>query len=104
MLASEILRSDIVSVQRAVSNSERANQVIATSESALGQVSSLLNDIRGLHVTRMDLTQLPLEQTTDAGPNYGIGNQAHLGPVDGSCGYVAHGLLQDNCGALYEWP
>ncbi len=29
-------------------NSERANQIIATADSALGQVSSLLNDIRGL--------------------------------------------------------
>jgi len=48
LIASEALRSDIVSVQRAVVNGERANQMIATAESALGQVSSLLNDIRGL--------------------------------------------------------
>lgn len=48
LIASEVLRSDIVSVQRAITNSERANQIIATADSALGQVSSLLNDIRGL--------------------------------------------------------
>jgi len=48
LIASEALRSDIVSVQKAVTNSERANQLIATADSALGQVSSLLNDIRGL--------------------------------------------------------
>ena len=48
LIASEVLRSDIVSVQRAVTNSERANQLIATADSALGQVSSLLNDVRGL--------------------------------------------------------
>src|SRR6185436_14212243 len=48
LIASEVLRSDIVSVQRAITNSERANQLIATADSALGQVSSLLNDIRGL--------------------------------------------------------
>jgi len=48
LIASEILRSDIISTQKAVSNSERANQMIATADSALGQVSSLLNDIRGL--------------------------------------------------------
>lgn len=48
LIASEILRSDIVSTQRAITNSERANQIIATADSALGQVSSLLNDIRGL--------------------------------------------------------
>ncbi len=48
LIASEILRSDIVSVQKAISNSERANGVIATTEAALDQVSSLLNDVRGL--------------------------------------------------------
>jgi len=48
LIASEVLRSDIISVQRAISNSERANQLIATADSALGQVSSLLNDVRGL--------------------------------------------------------
>jgi flagellin len=48
LIASENLRSDISSIQRAISNTDRANQVIATADSALGQVSSLLNDIRGL--------------------------------------------------------
>ncbi|MBN1912626.1 MAG: flagellin [Pirellulales bacterium] len=48
LIASEALRSDIVSTERAITNSERANQMIATADSALGQVSSLLNDIRGL--------------------------------------------------------
>lgn len=48
LIASENLRADIVSVEKAITNSERANQVIATADSALGQVSSLLNDIRAL--------------------------------------------------------
>ena len=48
LIASEVLKSDIVSVQNAISNSQQANQLIATADSALGQVSSLLNDIRGL--------------------------------------------------------
>jgi len=48
MIASEALRSDIVSTQRAIANNERANQVVATADSALGQVGALLNDIRGL--------------------------------------------------------
>ena len=48
LIASEILRSDITSVGVAVSNSERANQMIATADSSLGQVSALLNDVRGL--------------------------------------------------------
>ena len=50
LIASEALRSDLTSVDRAIGNSERANQVIATADSALGQVSKLLNDIRGLVV------------------------------------------------------
>jgi len=48
LIASEVLRSDIISVERAITNTERANQVISTADSALGQVSNLLNDIRGL--------------------------------------------------------
>jgi len=48
LIASETLRSDIVSIEKAISNSERANQMIATADSALNQVSSLLNDIRSL--------------------------------------------------------
>jgi flagellin len=48
LIASESLRSDITSINAAINNSERANQVIATADSALGQVSNLLNDIRGL--------------------------------------------------------
>ena len=48
LIASEILRSDIVSTQKAITNSERANQMIATADSALGQISLLLHDIRGL--------------------------------------------------------
>lgn len=50
LIASENLRRDITSANRAISNSERAGQLIATADSALGQVSSLLNDIRGLVV------------------------------------------------------
>ncbi|QDU57629.1 flagellin N-terminal helical domain-containing protein [Aeoliella mucimassa] len=48
LIASENLRSDITAIEKAISNTDRANQVIATADSALGQVSSLLNDIRGL--------------------------------------------------------
>ncbi|NMC20670.1 MAG: flagellin, partial [Thermogutta sp.] len=48
LIASEALRANITATQKAITNSERANQMIATADSALGQVSSLLNDIRGL--------------------------------------------------------
>jgi flagellin len=48
LIASESLRSDIAAVNKSITNSERANQLIATADSALGQISNLLNDIRGL--------------------------------------------------------
>jgi len=48
LIASENLRRDITASERAITNNERANQLIATADSALGQISSLLNDIRGL--------------------------------------------------------
>ncbi len=48
LIASEVLRSDIISTEKAITNTQRANQMIATADSALGQVSTLLNDIRGL--------------------------------------------------------
>ena len=48
LIASEALRSDITSINKAISNTQRASQIIATADSALGQVSSLLNDVRGL--------------------------------------------------------
>jgi len=48
LIASEALRSDITATGKAISNSEKANQLISTADSALGQISSLLNDVRGL--------------------------------------------------------
>ncbi len=50
LIASEALRTDITSINKAISNTQRSAQIIATADSALGQVSSLLNDIRGLVV------------------------------------------------------
>ncbi len=62
LIASEALRSDIISVERAITNSQRANQLIATADSALGQVSSLLNDIRGLVTEAANTGALSPEQ------------------------------------------
>ncbi len=62
LIASENLRRDIVSIERAISNSERANQLIATADSALGQVSNLLNDIRSLVTEAANTGALSEEQ------------------------------------------
>ncbi|MCC9641245.1 flagellin [Rhodopirellula sp. JC740] len=50
LIASEALRSEVTSLGRAISNTRRASQIISTADSALGQVSNLLNDVRGLVV------------------------------------------------------
>ena len=50
LIASEALRSEITSLGKAASNTRRASQIISTADSGLGQVSNLLNDIRGLVV------------------------------------------------------
>lgn len=50
LIASEALRSEITSLGKAISNTQRATQIISTADSALGEVSKLLNDIRGLIV------------------------------------------------------
>ena len=50
LIASEALRSEITSLGKAISNTRRASQIISTADSSLGEVSSLINDIRGLIV------------------------------------------------------
>ncbi|MDA8745375.1 flagellin [Rubripirellula amarantea] len=48
LIASEALRSEITGLGKAISNTQRASQIISTADSALGQVGTLLTDIRGL--------------------------------------------------------
>lgn len=48
LIVSENLRSEIASVNRAIDNSQRAVNVIATAEGALNEVAALLVDIKGL--------------------------------------------------------
>jgi len=50
LIVSERLRSEIQGITQAIGNAERAVNVIATTESALSEVSALLNDIKGLIV------------------------------------------------------
>lgn len=48
LISSETLRSQITAIEQSIKNSSRANNVIGTSDAALGQVGDLLNQIRGL--------------------------------------------------------
>ncbi len=62
LIASEVLRADITGVNKAITNTDRADQMIQTADSALGQVSSLLNDIRGLVVEAANEGALSADQ------------------------------------------
>src|SRR3954471_23986029 len=62
LIASENLRRDITSANTAISNSQTAGQLIATADSSLGQISGLLNDIRGLAVQAANTGVLSDEQ------------------------------------------
>ncbi len=48
LIASQVLKTNITGANAAISNSQTADQLIATADSALGQISSLLDDIYGL--------------------------------------------------------
>ncbi|HVX59782.1 MAG TPA: flagellin [Pirellulales bacterium] len=48
LIAASVLGSEVVSIGQAITNSQRANNIVATADSALSQVSTLLNNIRGL--------------------------------------------------------
>jgi flagellin-like hook-associated protein FlgL len=48
LIASQFLNSSIAEVTSQISGAQRENAMMATADSALGQVSSLLDDIRGL--------------------------------------------------------
>ncbi|MCH8830217.1 MAG: hypothetical protein IID45_11635 [Planctomycetes bacterium] len=48
LIASETLRTQLTVIEQSIKNSNRANNVISTADSALGEISSLLNQVRGL--------------------------------------------------------
>ncbi|MCL2709289.1 MAG: hypothetical protein FWE95_00275 [Planctomycetaceae bacterium] len=48
LIASELIKADMTATTKAITNTQRANSMVAIADSALGQISNLLNDIRGL--------------------------------------------------------
>ncbi|WP_430451587.1 flagellin [Rhodopirellula europaea] len=62
LLASEALRGEITGLTKSISNTQRASQIISTADSALGQVSNLLNDVRGLVVEAANSGALSKEE------------------------------------------
>ncbi len=64
LIASETLRNEIRAIDQAIDNSNRAINVISTTEGALNEVSSLLLDLRGLLLSSSNsggLTQPEIE-------------------------------------------
>src|ERR1700691_6152013 len=50
LIASQDLQSEMTGLTQAISNSSQAQNVISTADGALTEVSSLLNDVKGLVV------------------------------------------------------
>ena len=62
LIASELLKADITGTTKAITNTERANSLIATADSSLGQVGSMLNDIKGLVVEAANTGAMSADQ------------------------------------------
>ncbi len=103
LIVSERLRSEISAVGQAINNSQRAINVIATTESGLDEVSALLNDIQGLVVEaanrgafsdeEIQANQLQIDSAIDSITR--IANTATFAGrklLDGSLDYVTSGV------------
>lgn len=76
LIASETLRRDITAIGEAVTNSQRATELIATADSALGEISKILLDIRSLvteaanagalSTDQIDANQLQVDSSLEA--------------------------------------
>ena len=62
LIASETLRSEIASIERAIGNTQRASNVIATTEASLAEVANLLVDIKGLTIEAANAGALSTEE------------------------------------------
>ncbi len=62
LIASETLRSEMTSIDKAIGNTQRASNVIATTEAALAEVANLLIDIKGLTVEAANSGALSAEE------------------------------------------
>ncbi len=103
LIVSQNLRSDIESVRQAISNSQRAANVIATTEGALNEVASLLNDIQSKIVEAANVgavsddeiraNQLQIDSAIESISR--IANTTTFGGrklLNGSLGYVTSGV------------
>jgi flagellin len=103
LIASEQLRSEITGIDQAISNSQRASNVIATAEGALSEVANLLLNVKSLIVEaantgamsreEIEANQLQVESAIESITR--ISNTtsfAGLKLLDGSLDYVTSGV------------
>ena len=103
LIVSERLRSEISGLNQAISNSDRASSVIATTEGALAEISDLLNSIKSLVVEAANTgaispeersaNQLQIDSAIESITR--ISNAASFGGLkllNGSLDYVLSGL------------
>ncbi len=107
LIISERLRSEISGLNTAVSNSNRASSVIATTEGALAEVSNLLSSIKGLVVEAANTgavsdderkaNQVQIDSAIDSITR--ISNSASFGGLkllNGSLDYTLSGVQTNN--------
>jgi len=103
LIISELLRSEADSLTRAISNSERAGNMIATAEGALNEVSTLLRNIRDLAVEaanegaltteEIQANQLQIDSAVESIAR--IANTTQFGGIsllNGNMGYIMSGV------------
>jgi len=103
LIASEALRSEMASIEKAIGNSQRASNVIATAEGALSEVASLLVNIKELAVeaantgamsqTEIEANQLQIDSAIDSITRIANATTfAGLHLLNGNLGYVTSGV------------
>ncbi len=110
LIISELLRSEMVSIGRAISNTTRATNIIATTEGALNEVNSLLVDIRdkvveaastgALSTEEIDANQLQIDSAVRSIAR--VANSASFGGralLNGNLDYVYSGIDGSNVAA-----
>jgi len=111
LIASEGLRSEISGIGQAISNSERASNVIATTEGALSEVASLLLNVKNLIVEaansgalsqdEIDANQLQVDSAIESITR--ISNTttfAGLKLLNGTLDYITSGVNKSSVEAL----
>ncbi|MEK6644525.1 MAG: flagellin [Planctomycetota bacterium] len=107
LIISQNLRSEVEGVRQAISNSQRASNVIATTEGALSEVASLLNDIQAKIVEAANVgavsddeikaNQLQIDSAVASITR--IANTTTFGGrklLNGSLGYITSGVNNNN--------